>query len=309
MAGVHVNDAVEIPTRLLVESMIREDATIDAGELYAVAAALGMSDQQVRLHIRRLVTDGQIIQEGRGRRALLRVGGQMLGSIEPNVEFVGLMYDQDRGAAPWDGIWHLVAFAVPEPRRQARDAVRDGIVGLGGAAIQGGLYVSPNPWEPYVEALADRLDIGGYLTRLTTTDLRVGELDSPRRIAAQLWPLDKIAAGHERLLAVTQARLDRLAGPQELSRPEILTMLVELAAEFTRASEPDPLLPPELLPQPWSGTRARSALAACWARLMSLRSMPDWPRMFYHYAEVIERVTAAAEGIDTAGGQAICTAG
>lgn len=301
MAGEHVNEAVEIPTRLLVESMIREDATIDAGELYAVAAALGMSDQQVRLHVRRLVADGQITQEGRGRRALLRVGAQMFDSIEPNVEFVGFMYDQDRGAAPWDGIWHLVAFAVPETRRQARDAVRDGIVGLGGAAVQGGLYVSPNPWEPHVEALAGRLDIGGYLTRLTTTDLCVGELESAREIAAHLWPLDKIAAGHERLLAVAQARLDRLAGPQELSRSEILTMLVELAAEFTRASELDPLLPPELLPQPWPGARARAVLAACWAQLMHRRSMSNWPRMFYHYAEVIEQVTAGAEGSDSAG--------
>ncbi|MFI7420523.1 PaaX family transcriptional regulator C-terminal domain-containing protein [Nonomuraea sp. NPDC049684] len=30
------------------------------------------------------------------------------------------------------------------------------------------------------------------------------------------------------------------------------------AAEFTRAMEADPLLPPELLPRPWPGTRARS---------------------------------------------------
>ncbi|MGW5922240.1 PaaX family transcriptional regulator C-terminal domain-containing protein [Nocardia fluminea] len=302
MAETHVNDAVEIPTRLLVESMIREDATIDAGELYEVAAALGMSDQQVRLHIRRLVADGQITQEGRGRRALLRVGTQMFDSIAPNVEFIGFMYDQDRGAAPWDGAWRLVAFAVPETRRQARDAMRDGIVGLGGAAVQGGLYVSPNPWEPHIEALASRLDISGYLTRLTTTDLRVGELDCARSIAAHLWPLGKIAAGHEQLLAVARARLARLTGPEELSRSEILTMLVELAAEFTRASELDPLLPPELLPQPWPGTRARAELAACWAQLMQRRSMPDWPRMFYHYADVIEQVTAGTEGSGVTGG-------
>lgn len=304
MPGERVEETVEIPTRVLVESMIREDATIDAGELYAVANALGMSDQQVRLHIRRLVADGLITQEGRGRKASLRVGAEMQSSIGPNVEFVRFMYDQDRGQAEWDGVWHLVGFAVPETRRADRDAVRDGIVRLGGAAIQGGLYVSPNAWEPYIDTVTDRLDVGEYLTRLTTTDLRVGDLDSPRRIAARLWPLDKIAAGHERLLGVARARLDRLTGPAELSQSEVLTVLVELAAEFTRATEYDPLLPPQLLPQPWPGTRARAVLATCWARLMRY-DLDSWPRMFQHYSEVIRHAAAdasSADGIGTADG-------
>ncbi|WP_067841269.1 DNA-binding transcriptional regulator [Nocardia lijiangensis] len=285
---------VDIPTRVLVESMIREDATIDAAELYAVANALGMTDQQVRLHIRRLVAEGQLVQEGRGRRASLRVDAEIRGAIEPNVEFIRFMYDQDRGAAPWDGNWHLVAFAIPEVERQARDAMRDGIVHLGGAAIQGGLYVSPNPWEPYIEALAGKLGVGGYMTRLTTTNLLVGELDSPREIAARLWPLEEIAARHDRLLDVARARLDRLAGPRELSQPEILTVAIELAAEFTRATDPDPLLPPELVPQPWPGAHARAVVAECWAQLMSGQSLRDRLRIFRLYAEVIGDVVEDA---------------
>ncbi|MGF0316761.1 PaaX family transcriptional regulator C-terminal domain-containing protein [Nocardia fluminea] len=296
---VDVDEMVEIPTRVLVESMIRDDATIDASELYMVAGALGMSDQQVRLQIKRLANEGLIIQEGRGRRALLRVGGELVDSIGPNVEFVRFMYDQDRGAAPWNGVWHLVGFAVPEARRHDRDAVRDGIVSLGGAAVQGGLYVSPNSWEPYIDTLASRLDIAGYLTRLTTTDLRVGNLESPRDIAAQLWPLDKIAAGHQRLRTVAQTRLDRLTDPHELSPSEMLTVLVELAAEFTRASEPDPLLPPELLPQPWPGTQARAVLAACWTQLMHRETLLHaWPRMFHSYADVIRQVSAVGDSPD-----------
>lgn len=31
--------------------------------------------------------------------------------------------------------------------------------------------------------------------------------------------------------------------------------------------EPDPLLPPEPLPQPWPGTRARALAAQCWDAL------------------------------------------
>jgi DNA-binding transcriptional regulator PaaX len=49
----------DIPTRTLIESMIREDATIDAGELYDVANGLSMTDQQVRLCIKRLTVEGR----------------------------------------------------------------------------------------------------------------------------------------------------------------------------------------------------------------------------------------------------------
>ncbi|MFB9883397.1 hypothetical protein ACFFMN_36255 [Planobispora siamensis] len=55
---------MEVPTRTLVEGMIRQDGTIDAG-------ALDMSDQQVRLCIKRLAADGRLIREGRGRKAVV----------------------------------------------------------------------------------------------------------------------------------------------------------------------------------------------------------------------------------------------
>nr|BFE82290.1 hypothetical protein GCM10020093_048910 [Planobispora longispora] len=137
---------VEVPTRILVEGMVREDGTVDAGELYAVAGALGMTDQQVRLCVKRLVAEGRLTQEGRGRRALLRAADDVRRSIAPNAEFMRHMYRQDRGRAPWDGVWHLAGFAVPEAARSARDALREVIVGLGGAPVHGGLYVSPNDW-------------------------------------------------------------------------------------------------------------------------------------------------------------------
>src|SRR5687768_5243184 len=100
-------DKVEISTRVLVESMIREDMTIAAGELYEVAGALGMTDQQVRLCVKRLVAEGRFTQEGRGRRATLHATAETHREIEPDIDFVRFMYAQDRGEAPWDGTWHL----------------------------------------------------------------------------------------------------------------------------------------------------------------------------------------------------------
>src|SRR3546814_15661398 len=63
--------------------------------------------------------------------------------------------------------------------------------------------------------------------------------DLPVKIAAQLWPLDQIADGYERLLDIATARLHKL---QNSPGTDDVTMTSELAAEFTRAMETGPLL-------------------------------------------------------------------
>jgi phenylacetic acid degradation operon negative regulatory protein len=283
----------EVPTRLLVHALVREDGTVDAGELYSVAALLGMTDQQVRLCVKRLVADGRFTQDGRGRKAVLRAVADPTGALAPNAEYVRHAYRQDAGHAPWDGVWHLFAFAVPESRRTTRDALRDALLRLGAAPLQGGLYVTANPVTGIVEAHARHLGVLDSLTFLTSTDLRIGTLTDPAALAAGLWPLKEIATRYERLTAFARHCLTELGPPEEAggtgrAAAGRLAMAVQLAAEFTRAVEPDPLLPPELLPQPWPGTLARRLTADCWQRLR--RTGTDGPgglRLFRLYDDAL----------------------
>ncbi|MDJ1131729.1 PaaX family transcriptional regulator C-terminal domain-containing protein [Streptomyces iconiensis] len=285
---------VRVPTRMLVEALIGADHTVDTGELYATAPLLGMSDQQVRLCVKRLVAEGRFVQEGRGRKALLRAAGPTARELGPDVEFVTHAFRQDAGLAPWDGVWHLVAFAVPESARTARDALRTALSHLGGAPVQGGLYVSANAWEPYVEEQVSDLGVCEHVTFLTSSDLRKGEESEPAALVGALWPLDEIAARHERLAAVAEPRLELLSrtGDDALTRPERLKTAVELATEFTHAMDPDPLLPPELLPQPWPGSHARALLAECWALLDESGKAAE-PRLFRRYKDVADAVREA----------------
>lgn len=282
---------VPVPTRLLVHALVREDGTVDSGELYAVAGLLGMTDQQVRLCIKRLVAEGRFTHEGRGRKALLKAVADYTGSITPDVAFVRHAYRQDHGLAAWDGVWHLFAFAIPESSRTARDTLRDTLRHLGAAPVQSGLYVTANPIEELVEAQARHLDVAHALTCLTSTDLRVGGLDDPPALAAALWPLDDIAARHERLAGLAQVYLDRLTRPDGPTGPERLAMAVRLAAAFSHAMEPDPLLPPELLPRPWPGTHARRLTAACWTALAEADTHAPTgtpvPRLFVQYGDLL----------------------
>ncbi|WP_245679522.1 PaaX family transcriptional regulator C-terminal domain-containing protein [Actinomadura hibisca] len=288
-----MSDHVEVPTRMLVHALVGEDGTVDAGELYDVAGVLGMSDQQVRLCVKRLVAEGRFAQEGRGRKAVLRATAETMRDLVPDADFLDYAFQQDAGLAPWDGVWHLAAFAVPEAARGARDALREKLLYLGGSLVQGGLYVSANAWEPYVEDEARRLGVHDALTLMTSTDLRRGETSDPVELARGLWPVQEIAARYERLGAVARPRWERLAGPGEIGSAELLTMAVELAAELTRAMEPDPLLPPELLPQPWPGTEARGLVARCWTVLHE-RDRGTMPSLFRLHDEIARRAGTSA---------------
>ncbi|MEU9033503.1 PaaX family transcriptional regulator C-terminal domain-containing protein [Streptomyces sp. NPDC048352] len=296
-----MTEHIEIPTRMLVHALIREDATVDAQELYAVANTLGMSDQQVRLCIKRLVADGRFTHQGRGRKAQLHATADTMRTLAPNADFVRHAFRQDAGLAPWDGVWHLAAFAVPESARTVRDSLRETLVHLGGAALQGGLYVCANAWEPYVEEAAHRLGAHGALTLLTTTDLRRGDAREPAALASLLWPLREVADRYHRLSRLTRPRLARLTDATALSPSALLTLAVELAAELTRAMEPDPLLPPELLPRPWPGTEARELIALSWAALHERDGDEARPALFRLYADITRE---AAERAAQTGGTA-----
>jgi DNA-binding transcriptional regulator PaaX len=177
--------------------MAHEDGTIVPEEILPVAQACGQTPEQIRSCLRRLVTEGLFVREGSGRDTRYVATGRGMAELGAAVERTRLAYAQDAAGRGWDRQWRLVAFAVPERDRAARDAFRDRLLSLGGAAIQGGLYVSPHPWHKEIAAEAERLGILDAVTVATTDDLEVGGERDPRRLAARLWPVDDLAKRYE----------------------------------------------------------------------------------------------------------------
>jgi phenylacetic acid degradation operon negative regulatory protein len=306
----HDIDGGDLPTRMLVLGLARHDGSILAADALPVADACGRSPEQVRSCLRRLVAEGLFTRDGQGQRAIYRATADGLAALGASTAWARLAHTQDAAAGPghhlrpqgrsgraggrhvWDRRWHLAAFAIPEARRGARDALRDRLGRLGGAAIHNGLYASPHPWEKDVSTETERLGVSEHVTFATTDDLEVGGVSEPTALAARLWPIERLAARYQSFvdrwghvpadLASMRRRHETL--PDSAFLPGALAMGVAYQACF----DDDPLLPPELLPQPWPGGAARDLLVRSRRLALEIRAEHNRPALFRSFDDLID---------------------
>lgn len=107
----------EIPTRTLVLGMAQADGTIQADEVYPVAQACGLTAEQVRSCLRRLVAEGLYHRAGEGRDARFTATEAGMRALQGTLTRLRRAYEQDAAGRGWDRRWHLAAFAVPERKR------------------------------------------------------------------------------------------------------------------------------------------------------------------------------------------------
>jgi len=272
--------------------MAHEDGTIEAGEVLPVAEACGLTTEQVRSCLRRLVRDGLFDRQGAGREATFKPTPDGLAALGTTLERTRLAYAQDAAGRGWDGQWRLVAVAVPEARRAARDAFRERLRRLGGANVQGGLYISPHDWHADVTEAADTLGITDGLTLATTSDLVVrGERDR-KELARRLWPIDELADRYRRFVALYENVPDFLAEMrtrhERLRDTDFLPGALAMAVEFQACFNDDPLLPPELVPRPWPGRTARELVSRCRRMGLALRQEGRHPSLFRVFDDALE---------------------
>jgi phenylacetic acid degradation operon negative regulatory protein len=274
--------------------MAHDDGTILASELYPVAEACGQTPEQVRSCLRRLVAEGLFLRQGTGVGARFRATERGMSALGTSTERTRLAYVQDAAGRGWDRQWRLVAFAIPERHRSARDAFRDHLRLLGGAAVQGGLYVSAHPWQKDVKAEAERLGLAHLVTIAVTDDLEIGGERDPRELARGLWRIDELADRYLSFIeefgyvpdALTEMRRQKVRLPDTTFLPGALRM----AVAFGECFNDDPLLPPELLPRPWPGRAARELLLRSRRFALSIRQVHGGPLLFRDFDDAIELI-------------------
>ena len=76
---------------------------------------------------------------------------------------VVLLFDLDKikiqKPSVWDGKWRIVMFDIPEKKRNARDALRDKLKGLGFREFQRSVFIHPFPCDKEISFIVEVFEI------------------------------------------------------------------------------------------------------------------------------------------------------
>ncbi len=217
-------------------------------EITGVGAALGFSEQSLRMALTRLVEGAVAVNPGRGRYRLSPSGEAMRQEVRKWRNLGEL-------AKPWSGAWiGVFDAAVPRSDRAALRRHERAMRLRGFRELQAGLWIRPANLRDSVAELRDHLRALG----LHPSALVVGLHDlaeDARAKATGLWDTAAMLATYR---ALTQ---ELRAGKVKLARLPLDTAAAEsmvLGRDVIRHINLDPVLPEELMPNPALATLVRT---------------------------------------------------
>jgi phenylacetic acid degradation operon negative regulatory protein len=217
--------------------------------LFRLLADLGVSGSAARSMLLRMRRDGWLTSERVGRQARYRLAPILFAGQE-RVE------RQLRGDRPaWNGSFSGVLYTVPERHRPFRDRLRRSALLLGYVTLRPGLLLATTDRYDELVAVLPAQPAGSQLLR---TKLTFSAIDT-RRLAAELWSLDDVAAAYWRALAEFDERVaDVLQRPP--AGAAALRAFAAAVLPLYRAGSADPDLPAELLPADWPAPHLSAAI-------------------------------------------------
>ncbi len=221
---------------------------MSAQEITGVGAALGFSEQSLRMALTRLVEGAVAVNPGRGRYRLSASGEAMRQEVRKWRNLGEL-------AKPWSGAWiGVFDAAVPRSDRAALRRHERAMRLRGFREIQAGLWIRPANLRDSVAELRDHLRALG----LHPSALVVGLHDLDDEACAKATGLWDTAAMLARYRALTE---ELLASKIKLARLELPTAAAEsmvLGRDVIRHINLDPVLPEDLMPSRALATLVRT---------------------------------------------------
>ena len=160
----------------------------------------------------------------------------------------------------WDGTWHLVVYSLPEEKRKLRNQLRKKLIWFGFGNLAPGTWVSPHDRQTELEPILDDLGVREYVHLFTGQ--HVGTT-SDLELVARCWDISALQKEYDTFLqryqpaydAFRQALVDK--GDDAFSPEKCFPRRFWLTFDFQPFPRKDPNLPTVLLPDDWSGHRAR----------------------------------------------------
>lgn len=209
---------------------------------------LGVREKAARQTIARLHQQGWLERTRVGRRTRWSLTGM---SSDLLTGGAARIYGFGTTEPEWVGEWVVLLASVPERQRDRRYRLGVGLTWAGFGSLGQGTWISP--WrdrEAEAAGVMRELGVDGFSFRGP-----LGELGSPRELAAQAWDLDEM---RRRYGSFTAAWAD--AAPVEPA--DTVRDLLVLVHQWRRFPLLDPGLPAALLPDDWPARDAVDRFAA-----------------------------------------------
>src|SRR5580700_3373614 len=259
--------AAQRPPRLLLTLLgdywWQRTEPLPSAAIVALLAEFGVSDSAARAALSRLTRNGLLVTSKTGRRTFSRLSSRAAEILDDGARRI---FSFGAANQPWDGMWSLVAFSIPENNRAARDALRKQLRWRGFAPLYDGLWLSPRDHAAEVIGYLKDLDI------TTGTAFRATSVPAECDIPARAWDLDGLRQRYECFIAFAgQLRDAAVAG--RVPPTDALIARTRVMDEWRAFPALDPDLPAELLPPAWPRAKARELFIGCYDLLGPLAAL------------------------------------
>jgi phenylacetic acid degradation operon negative regulatory protein len=257
--------------------------SLPSAAIVGLLAEFGVSDSAARAALSRLTRNGLLVTSRSGRRTFVRLSQRAADVLDDGGRRI---FSFGSTPAPWDGMWSLVAFSIPEEHRSARDELRKELRWLGFAPLYDGLWVCPRDHAGDVMARLKDLGISTATAFRATALPAVGALSAAgpagpadpggadaddgagsavvtADIPARAWDLSGLRSRYQEFTEFAGLLRDQtVAG--EITTADALVARTRVMNEWRAFPAMDPDLPYELLPPAWPRAAARDLFITCY---------------------------------------------
>ena len=206
----------------------------------------GVGESTVRVVMARLRKEGWFDTRREGRETVYALNDRSWQLLDE-----GRSRIFDRAREPWNGVWHMVIYTVPESGRAVRDQIRKELAWLGFGPLAASTWLSPHDRLTQVqEWFADEPSV-----RLDFLQCRSTGLPVDREMATRCWDLDALNRDYRELMRSHQRRMPAYRAGR-LAASDAVVERTRLIYDYRKFPFRDPDLPLELLPAGWVGRQA-----------------------------------------------------
>jgi phenylacetic acid degradation operon negative regulatory protein len=229
---------------LLGDFWLGRREAIPSSALVDILAEFGVTSANARAALSRLARRGLLTPSRQGRRTAYALTPE---AADVLAEGTRRIFAFGAPVPPWDGTWTVVAFSLPEPRRDLRHVLRTRLRWAGFAPHFDGVWFAPGNREATAADVLKELEV-------ESATIVVGPASGPE-VPTAAWDLHTLRARYEAFLASVGPLRD-LALARATTAAEALVARTAMIDSWRTFPSSDPELPSELLPDDWPGPTA-----------------------------------------------------